>query len=81
MSLNKGTLLNGISRPRLLNNSFPSCSFIILDYFIPHTGLLDDNIGLPYLFITSEFTFSASFLLFRQYVNMFYNDYYMKILG
>ena len=36
MSLNNGTLLNGILRPNLLNNPFASYSFIDLDFLQTH---------------------------------------------
>ena len=52
-----------------------SCSFIDFGFLLPHTALFDNNIGLPFfVFITFEFTFSLSFLHFKQYVKMFYND-------
>ena len=60
---NKGILLNDVLRPKLLNNPFPSCSFINLDFLLPHTGHFDDNIVLPFfVFNTFEFTFSVFFL-------------------
>ena len=36
MSPNNGTLLHGVLRPKRLNNTFGSCSFINLDFFLPH---------------------------------------------
>ena len=33
MSPNNGILLNGVLRPKLLNNPFALCSFINLDFF------------------------------------------------
>ena len=60
--------------PKLLNNPF-TCSFINLDFLLTHTADFDDNIGLPFFVLnTFESTFSVSFLHFKQYVNMFYND-------
>ena len=65
---------NGVLRPRLLNNRFASCSFINLDFLLPHTAHFDDNIDLPFLvFNTLEFTFFLSFLHFKQYAKMFCN--------
>ena len=75
MSPNNGILLNGVLRPKLLNNIFASCSFINLHFLLLHTAHFDDNIVLPVLvFNTLEFTLSVSFLHFKQYVDMFYND-------
>ena len=75
MSPNNGILFNGVFRPKLLNNPFASCSFINLDFLLLHTAHFDDNIDLPFLvFNTLEFTFSVSFLHFKRYVNMLYND-------
>ena len=64
MSPNNGILLNGILRPKLLNDPFPTCSFIHLDFLLPHTTHFGDNVHLP---------FSVFLLHFKQYVNMFYN--------
>ena len=49
MSPNNGTLLNGVFRPKLLNNLFVSCSFINLDFLLPHTAHFDNNTVLPFL--------------------------------
>ena len=73
MSPNKGILLNGVLRPKLLSIPFASCSFINLDILLPHTAHFNNNIDLPFFaFITFEFTFSVPFLHFKQHVNMFY---------
>ena len=48
MSRNNGNLLNGVLSPKLLNNHFPSCSFINLDFLLPHIAHFDDNINLPF---------------------------------
>ena len=75
-----GYLFNGVLRLRLFNNPFASCSFINL-YFFTTTCSIDipHNIGIPFpVFITFESTLSVSFLHFKQYVNMFYNE--LKIL-
>ena len=69
-----GYLFNGVLRLRLFNNPFASCSFINL-YFFTTTCSID--IPFP-VFITFESTLSVSFLHFKQYVNMFYNE--LKIL-
>ena len=74
MSPNNGTLLNGVLRAKLLNIPFASCSFINLHFLLPHTAHFDNNVVLPFLvFKTFEFTFSVSFLQFKQYVNIVYN--------
>ena len=57
-----GILFNGVLIPKLLNNSFASCFFVNLDFLLPHTTHLDNNIGLPfYVFKTFESTLSVSF--------------------
>ena len=74
MSPNNGILLNGVLRPKLLNNLFASCSFITLDILLPHTAHFDNNIVLPFLVFNSfELTFSVILLYFKQYVNVLYN--------
>ena len=74
MSPNNGILLNDILRPKLLSILFASCPFINLYVLLPHAAHFDNNIDLRFLvFITFEFTFSISFLQFKQYVDMFYN--------
>ena len=65
MSPNNGILFNGVLRPRLLNNPFASCSFINLDFLLPHTAHFDDKISLSFsVFNTFESTLSVSFLHF-----------------
>ena len=82
MSPNNGILLNGVLKLKLLNNPFASCSFINLDFLLLHTAHFDNNIDLPFLFSkTFQPTFCVFFLLFKQYVNMFYNDRYTNNLG
>ena len=46
MSPNNGILFNGVLRPILLNNPFPSCSFINLDFLSPHTANFNNIIVL-----------------------------------
>ena len=75
MSLDNGILLNGALRPQLLNIPFASCLFINFDFLLSYQAHFDDEIVLPFLaFKTFEVTFYVSFLHFKQYVNMFYND-------
>ena len=38
MSPNRGILLNGVLRHRLLNNSLDSCSFKNRDFLLPHAA-------------------------------------------
>ena len=74
MSPNNGILFNGVLRPKLVNNSFPFCSFVNHDFLLLYIAQFDNNIVLPFLvFITVEFTFSVFFLHFKQYVKIFYN--------
>ena len=61
---NNGILFNGVLRPKLLNIPLASCSFLNLDFLLPHTTNFDDNIVLQFLvFNTFEFTFSVFFLI------------------
>ena len=79
MSPNNGILLNGVLRSKLLNIPFAACSFINLHYLLQHIVHFDDNIVLSFsVFKTFEFTFSVFCLDFKQYVNMFYNDLYLR---
>ena len=61
---NKETLVNGVLRLKLLNNPFAFCSFINLDFLLPHTANFDDNIALPFsVFETVELILSVFFSL------------------
>ena len=72
MSPNNGILLSDILRPKLLNNPFASCSFINLDFLLPHTADFGGNIVLPFsVFKTFEFTFSVFLLHLKEYVKCF----------
>ena len=77
MSPNNGILLNSALRPKLLNIPFASCSFINLDFLLPHTAHFDNNIAVPFVvFKAFEFTFSVFFLHFKQWLvyEMFRNN-------
>ena len=50
MSPNNGILLNGVLRRRLINNPFASCSFINLDFLLPHTTHFYNYIVLPFFY-------------------------------
>ena len=50
MSPNNETLFNGVLRPKLLNKPFTFCSFINLDFLIPHTGHFDCIINVIFCF-------------------------------
>ena len=64
MSPNNEILLNGVLRPKLLNNPFTSCSFINLDFLLPHTTHFDNKDGLPRsVFNTFESTLCIYFEL------------------
>ena len=65
MSPNYEISLNRVLRPKLLNNPFASWFFINHDFLVPHTARFDNKNGLPFL---------VSFLHFKQYVNMFYDE-------
>ena len=57
--------------PKLLNNPLASCSFINLDFVLPHTAHFDDIIVLPFLvFNTFRSIFSVLFLHFKQYYSL-----------
>ena len=65
MSPNNGILLNGASRPKLLN--IP-CFFINLEFLLPHIAHFDNYIDLPLIVLkTLGFMFSVFFLHFKQY--------------
>ena len=49
MSPSRGTLLNGVLIPSLLNNPFASCFLINLDFLVPHIAHFDNIIRLPLL--------------------------------
>ena len=67
MSPNNGILFNGVLIPKLLNNPFASCSFMNLEFLLPHTAHFDNNKDLPFFVLnTLEFILSASFLHFKQ---------------
>ena len=62
MSHNKGTLLNGVIRLKLLNNHFTFSSLINLDFLPTDTKNFDDNIALLFsVFETFEFILSVFF--------------------
>ena len=70
-----GILLSGVLIPKLLNNRFAYCSFINLDFLLPHKAHFGNDIDLSFLvFSTFKFIFSVFFLDFKQYVYIFYND-------
>ena len=80
MSPNNGILLNGISRPKLLNIPLGSCSFINLDFLLLHTADFDNNIVVQFLVVNSflkilTFSNTISLLLFlnQYYQYLFYN--------
>ena len=82
MSPNNGILLNGALRPKLLNNPIVPCSFINLDFLLPHTTHFDNKIVLRFLvFNILNQHFLYLFLHFKQFVNMLYNSYQIKSLG
>ena len=47
---NNEILLNGVLIPRLLSKTFPSCSFINLDFLIPHSVHFDCIINLAFFY-------------------------------
>ena len=46
MPLNNGILLNGVLRPKLLNNPFVSCSFINFDFLLTHIAHFNTKINV-----------------------------------
>ena len=74
MSPNNGILLDGFLRPKLFNISFASCSFIDLDFLLPHRAHFDDvlpflvllllNLHFSYLICTSN-NISTCFTMIR----------------
>ena len=71
MSPNIGTLLNGVLITSLLNDPFPSCFLINLDFLLQHIAHFDIMI-LPLLVLeTSGFMFFVYFLHFKHYDSIF----------
>ena len=67
ISLNIGTILNGVLRPKLPNSLFASWFLINLDFLLPHITYVDNIVALPLLVLkTFGFMFSVSFLHFEQ---------------
>ena len=64
MSPNNEILFNDVLIPKLLNNLFPCCSLIHLDFLLPHIIDFDDNIGLT-IFNSFASICSVSFLHFK----------------
>ena len=77
-----GILLYGVLRCKLLNNPFPSCSVINLDFLLPHTAHsahFDNNISLPFLFFnTSEFKFLYLFAFQTKCQHVLYSLVYVN---
>ena len=48
MSPNNGILFSNVLKPKPLN-PFASCSFINLEFLLPHTAHFDNKNGLPSL--------------------------------
>ena len=65
MSPNNGLLFSVVLIVRLLNNPFASCSFINLDFLLPHIAHFDDRINLPFFIFTlfCVYIFCISFAL------------------
>ena len=72
MSLNIGTLLNGVLIPKLLNSLFASWFLVNLDSLLPDIAHFDNTIALPLpLLQVFGSLFSVSFLHFKQYDYIF----------
>ena len=54
---NNGILRNGVLIPKLLNNPSAPCSFINLDFLLPHTAHFDDKFNLSFLHLYSLYFF------------------------
>ena len=68
MSPNKGSLLNGVLIPKVLNRPFASWSLINLDFLLPYIAHFDNTTALSLIvFETLGFMFSVSYLHFKQY--------------
>ena len=65
ISPNNGTLLNGVFKPKLVNNPFASYFFTNADFLIPHTPHFDDKVVLPIL-VFETFESTRSVLHFKQ---------------
>ena len=67
MSPNNWTLLNGVLRPKLLNNPFASYSFINLGFLLLHAAHFDDKNSLPSLvFKTLQSTLSVFYCILNK---------------
>ena len=55
MSPNNRTLLNGVSRPKLLNISLPSCFLINFDFKLQHLAHFDNSIVLTLVVLKNSF--------------------------
>ena len=75
MSPDNGILFNGVLKPKLLKILF-ACLFVNLVFLLPHTAYfeIDITIVLPFFIITFESTCHVSFLHFKEYISMFYNN-------
>ena len=64
MSPSNGILFNGVLRPKVLNISLASCSFINFDFLLLYKAHFDDNVVFPFLvlvFNTFQLPFSVGF--------------------
>ena len=72
-SSNNGILLKGVLIPKLLSNSFASCSLINFDFLLPHRAHFDNTIVLPLLvFETLGFMPSVFFCTLDDKMKLFY---------
>ena len=61
MSPNNGTLLNGVLRTKLFNKPSALCSFMNINFLIPHTEHFDCIINLLFFVLK---IFGSKFLVF-----------------
>ena len=68
-----GILLNGVLRPKLLNNPFASCLLINLDFLLTHIAHFDNSVVLLLLvFKTIGFMLSVFFYTLNNMIALFY---------
>ena len=69
---NNEILLSGVLIPKLLNNPSASCSFINLDFLLPHTAHFDNKAKYHFIvFIIFASTFFVFLLHCKHYVGIF----------
>ena len=86
ISPNNGILLNGVLRPKLLNNALASCFLINLDFLLPHILHFDNSIVLLLLvgetlgFMLSVFFFFFFYTLDNMIALLYTSDFKLLLI-